>query len=444
MTGNEDDTLLEYGAQWIHGQEGNPLYDFCLHKGLLPDDINDDVGDERTGKYMTEDGEEIPSHLVSYVFDRLDAAKDDTQRVEANGCESVGSLLRKEFQLLFREMEENPNAQMPQVQVTLKQPDLMRALCNWFTVFEIIDNACPNLDKLSIRGYSDWIDCPGIRLVNLKKGYSSVIDELISVLPPKTLKTNTIVQGIDYTNCQLGQQHETDAKVTIRTNNGDLTVDHVILTTSIGVLKSNAITFNPSLPDVRQQLFDAHGYGTINKIFLTFDEAFWQTNGRRQEFFALKLVWKRKDHVDFPEWVYDMTGFDSVREQSNMLMGWIGGRGAELIEKETDEEIGRICSLLISRFLGIKVPSPIKTQMTRWFSNPYFRGAYSHPTVDSDQLERYRQMTFEPLRDGKGIPRVLFAGEATDQEFYSSTHGAFRSGLKVAEGLLKIINDVYS
>lgn len=43
-------------------------------------------------------------------------------------------------------------------------------------------------------------------------------------------------------------------------------------------------------------------------------------------------------------WTSDLTGFDVLDNHSSVLLGWIGGKGAEVMEELSDEEVGSHCT----------------------------------------------------------------------------------------------------
>ncbi|KAH9828527.1 Lysine-specific histone demethylase 1A [Teratosphaeria destructans] len=53
------------------------------------------------------------------------------------------------------------------------------------------------------------------------------------------------------------------------------TFDEVIVTTPLGWLKRNKHAFQPRLPDRLSQAIDSIGYGTLDKVYITFPSAFW-------------------------------------------------------------------------------------------------------------------------------------------------------------------------
>ncbi|KAG8238726.1 hypothetical protein J437_LFUL018499 [Ladona fulva] len=86
---------------------------------------------------------------------------------------------------------------------------------------------------------------------------------------------------------------------------------------------------------------------------------------------------------------------------------------------------------------------------SKWFSNPYIRGSYSHTTSKCDESGSAPSILSEPIysqlisKDKNNVtkhPTLLFAGEATHKCFFSTTHGAYESGKKQAKVILKNYN----
>lgn len=45
----------------------------------------------------------------------------------------------------------------------------------------------------------------------------------------------------------------------------------------------------------------------------------------------------------------------------------------------------------------------------------------------------------EPIKDSNGVPRLLFAGEATNSIHFSTVHGAIETGWREADRLIAIV-----
>lgn len=75
---------------------------------------------------------------------------------------------------------------------------------------------------------------------------------------------------------------------------------------------------------------------------------------------------------------------------------------------------------------------------SKWQSNPHFRGSYSNITLESDALDATTTKLAEPINDQNGKPILQFAGEATDQHYFSTVHGAIGSGWREAQRLIDL------
>ncbi len=69
-----------------------------------------------------------------------------------------------------------------------------------------------------------------------------------------------------------------DDGVSLRLGTGEsLSVDRVVVTVPIGVLQAGTIEFAPELPDATLASIEALGMGTLEQLWLRFDEPFWST-----------------------------------------------------------------------------------------------------------------------------------------------------------------------
>lgn len=414
-----ENRFLELGAQWLHGEKGNPLYELAKKKNLISNPTID-YGIEGDGIFCTEKGEKLDNEIVKKAISHLNMIKQtisDDKFIKTNSVSKVsaGEIFKNQFEKYVSQ----------QTDCVINQ-QLFWAIFDWYMRFEIIDNACGDLNNLSLKAYTEWFDCDGVSLVNLKSGYQSLIDYFLNELPQHFFQLNKPIENIEIK----------VPNVILKIKNRDTIViaQHVIVTSSLGYLKKNYQTFfTPNLPENKVKLIKELGYGTINKLFLVFDTPFWN-----QHDIGFQLIWSEKKSHQFPSWVYDISGFDVVRGQSNVLLGWIGSKGAEQIEAvESDKLIGTICADVLRQFLpNFKIDDPIKVIRSKWFSNEYICGAYSHRSVDYEKAQIDITELSEPIYSHDNCPRILFAGEATDKEFYSATHGAFRSGCREAQRLI--------
>uniref|UniRef100_A0A182XAN9 Amine oxidase domain-containing protein n=1 Tax=Anopheles quadriannulatus TaxID=34691 RepID=A0A182XAN9_ANOQN len=240
------------------------------------------------------------------------------------------------------------------------------------------------------------------------------------------------------------------ANVVVECENGAIyEADHVICTLPLGVLKEQAETlFVPALPQYKVESIDSLLFGTVDKIFLEYDRPFlnatiseimllWEqqqeeidgegqqpTDGRERDGQWLKDNWYKK--------IYS---FSKVSD--TLLLGWISGREAEYMETLSHEIVAERCTDILRQFLKDPfVPKPKRCVCTSWRKQPFSRGSYTAIAVGAsqDDIDNIAQPLYSSPHQSK--PSVMFAGEHTHANFYSTVHGAYLSGRTAAQILL--------
>lgn len=411
----------------------------------------EDASSSFQGLFCTSQGNEVDKNLVDKVLaivieSKLSLSKNIYSDMVENNASDV----------FAKELESKINSDGD----LIENRALIHALFDWFLRYETIENCCDSMEEVSIASYTDWTDLGDGTLLNFKNGYRSLTNWFCDHFPSKKwIFLNKQVTNIEilnsrdenrsvYVDHELREysrpiliQYKSGSK-NCDNNDGLIKCNHVIVTVSLGYLKKNHETmFTPALPLIKKELIESIGFGTVNKIILEFDSPFWNDDR------GIKLVWKEEDRKNFPTWVYDIISFDVVRRQPDLLIGWIGGYGARLMEEETDNAIGETCIKILHRFLPVSYNKPtrlIGCICSRWNSNPFVCGSYSFQSMDS--FNQRVEKLHEPLYNSPGIlnrfgvsgskvPRVLFAGEATAGKLYSTTHGAIITGWREADRL---------
>jgi hypothetical protein len=136
-------------------------------------------------------------------------------------------------------------------------------------------------------------------------------------------------------------------------------------------------------------------------------------------------------------------GFSTVRDQPNLLIGWISGPAARESEACSEDEVLRKCSALLRDAVGsnFAYEEPKRIIRTTWYSNPHFCGSYSYRSNKSRDLDVWASDLAEPVVDANGSVRLLFSGEATHDHCYSNVHAAVETGWREADRILKLIKD---
>ena len=146
----------------------------------------------------------------------------------------------------------------------------------------------------------------------------------------------------------------------------------------------------------------------------------------------------RTDLLDGEEgehWTDQIAGFDSVAGQPRVLCGWVAGRAALTMESLTEWEVLQQCWAVLCRVLGpARVPPPVSCRTTRWAAQPRVRGSYSYTTPACTAAGLGPATLARPV-PATGLPRLLFAGEATDCGHYGTVTGAMVAGCREAARL---------
>jgi spermine oxidase len=74
--------------------------------------------------------------------------------------------------------------------------------------------------------------------------------------------------------------------------------------------------------------------------------------------------------------------------------------------------------------------------VTKWFTNPFTRGSYSFRSLTTDEYRATSRKLAQPIRDANERIRILFAGEATSDHYFSTVHGAVETGYREANRLI--------
>lgn len=262
--------------------------------------------------------------------------------------------------------------------------------------------------------------------VKIPPGFCEILRTITAEIKDVPVEFKKVVKSIDYCN--------SSGKVNIFCNSNaadeKYVADHVILTCSLGYLKAHLNDlFTPTLSVEKKESVNRMGFGKVNKIFLFFDKPFWSKGDG-----GIKLAWKQRlDSFDSDQWYRSIFAFDEVLNNPDVLVAWIHGDAAAYIETLSDSFVLGTCKDILQKFTKKNNICPTGIKRSCWCSNPFTLGSYSYYAVHSQSTDI--KNIAEPLyNDGK--PVVCFAGEATEERYFSTTHGARSSGIREAERVI--------
>jgi monoamine oxidase len=259
------------------------------------------------------------------------------------------------------------------------------------------------LDRLSAHDYNRY-DSTDINW-RVREGYGALVAKFGAGLP---VQLGTPVRRVDWSG----------RVVMLETNAGTLRAKAIILTVPPSVIAADGIAFTPALP--QRKLAAAHGLplGVDNKLFL-----------------ALSGEWAEMG----PNWhVLGSTERTRTAVYQLNAMGhpivemFAGGELARDLERAG--EVGMTAFALdeLSGVFGNRIRACLRPLVSSaWVTDPYARGSYSYalPGHADD-----RAIWAESIDD-----RIFVAGEAASARDFSTTHGAYLTGLDAAEKAVAVL-----
>lgn len=441
---------VELGANWIHGILGNPMFELAMQHGLV-NVVN--IPKQHKIVAATEDGHHVPFSLLQEIYEAYCCFLRRCEEYFVSdylppvGINSVGEHINLEIELYLQ------NVQDP------KEKKLKQKIFECLLKRETCITGCHSMNEIDLMELGSYTELQGGNIV-LPNGYSSILSPLMNMLPEDVILKNCPVKSIRWKKkgdveteseeaCASDDSDKTvtdvpvtlskeQPKVKVECDKGDtFTADHVIVTIPLGVLKEKAKTlFEPELPQYKQESIERLLFGTVDKIYLEYEQPFLSPS-----ITEIMLVWEKYDYDTAGSsksdsialnWFRKIYSFTKVTE--TLLLGWISGKEAEYMETLPFETVAEKCTEILRNFLKDPyVPQPKKCIFTTWKSQPFSMGSYTSMAVGAtqDDIENLAQPLYASPHQAR--PSVLFAGEHTHLNFYSTVHGAYLSGRTAAQ-----------
>ena len=205
----------------------------------------------------------------------------------------------------------------------------------------------------------------------------------------------------------------TGDEVLVMTDSGTERADAVVVTVPLGVLREGAIRFEPPLPSEKIEAISGLEMGTLNKVIFKFPTPFWSGDGQTFQYLS-------ETRGEFPliiDW--------HAASGNPALILFTGGAYALAMEEREDARVTADAMRVVRTCFGTGAPDPTGVLIQRWSQDPHTRGSYSFVPVGSSPDAR--DALAQPVND-----RLFFAGEATNRRNPATVHGAYESGLRVA------------
>jgi monoamine oxidase len=209
--------------------------------------------------------------------------------------------------------------------------------------------------------------------------------------------------------------------LTVETDKGTLRAQAVIVTVSTSVLSRGKLKFTPELPERWRNAAAALSLGSYDHIAL-------ELPGNPLGLQADDLVFEKSSSNRTGALLARVSGTD-------LHVVSVGGDfGRDLSAQGRDTMVAFAGEWLASIFgsaIGTKI---VRAAATQWDAEPWIMGASSAASVGNQDA---RRALMAPLRE-----RVWFAGEAVHETLYGTVGGAWESGTRAAEAVLRKIGAI--
>lgn len=465
---------LDTGANWIHGvgskDNPNPLVEILPHKKykelgpsvtFRPSSHDETASRDATGpradqdwvKVDTKDDQtkppqhtndlvvppEISSKLLGSLWELIGSLHDQASETSPTDAKAT---------TILRAIADNDDFRKSFEAIPEKYHQVLRAMPQFVESMEA--------GPLALQSAEHESDHPGMGLLEyalddfdgeqvfLRDGYTAVLEEVGKDL----VERDQVQLGVEVQ--QIAWEGNSIKLVTCA---GEFTARRVVCTLPLGVLQHHiklspkakpAPFFHPPLPEEKSDAVLSLGFGTLDKIFLVYSEPWW-TQEPYATIIEKGLVDRpfeedAKDHVPNTErsqepdslWGFtdELAGIEidqhgeshsGTRALSVMnlhaltgfpvLSSFVSCANAIHVEGISDHEAGMIVHRALSRWLGCEPPKAEAVHVTRWASDEYSRGSYSHMITNLSET-RHREAFQKPIVNSQGA-ELRFAGEHT-------------------------------
>ncbi|GMF44293.1 unnamed protein product [Phytophthora fragariaefolia] len=391
---------VDAGAAWIHGTEGNPVADLARAFGVELKEIsarNPWLHPSSCPGFMIYDGRRrLSDHEVDETWRWQELLLQKLQEIAWSGNAEGKALDVVVEQLL---------AQDPQLRdIVASSVDARKRLDLCLHLVETWMGSASDEMQIDAFGEIDLMgDDPGAHCI-VPDGMHSLIKHL-SAPVNSVIRTGVTVASINY---------EDLSGVFIECTDGShVRATRVVVTCSLGYLKSGRLRFYPELPPPKANAISRSQMGQCMKVMVQFPHVFWPESAS-----FITQINGKEQRIYFP-----------------VIFSYYAAKGVPILEGDlaqetllSNEQIAHGLFLQMQDTFGVDIPEPVGYFVTRWNQDEWAKGAYSSVTVESTYEDP--DLLRQPVAD-----RLFFAGEATNYEYQGALQAAYLSGHERTVGI---------
>ncbi|EGX92289.1 amine oxidase [Cordyceps militaris CM01] len=424
---------VDMGPNWIHGTTGNVILDLALQTGTGIDDIDDVSCAFDEAGHKLDAAESVKYETIMWEMIEEAFAYSATSEAEIDPKKSLMDFFKQKVPLKIPDGEPNAEAKRKTIYHLCETwgsfigSPVTRQSLRFFWLEECIDD--------------ENLFCAGT--------YRKVLQHVAgAALNKANISLQTIVKSINY-------NKDTTGNVTVRLQDDtSYEFDEVVMTAPLGWLQKNKTeAFDPPLPASLATAIEAISYGCLEKVYISFPEAFWRAKDGQPEVAKGFIQWMSPSYhpernasrwpqvaVELsslgPEDAHPTLLFYTYGEQSQQLTSELAKRSDKKEKMDLIVEYFRPYYSRLPNYTA-DAPScqPSDCLATEWLNDDLAgNGSYGNFQVGLEQGDEH----IRTMREGLPDQGLWFAGEHTAPYVALGTStGAYLSGEAVGERILE-------
>ena len=369
------------------------------------------------------------------AFDYKDQIMEELENLseeEMNSYSSVGHYMTERFDKKLEEFNQDVHFQ-----------NALKSVFMCTMNSEADSNGSQTVFELDVKGFVSFVDLQGDLhyAFDDNVGYSDIPYSIFQEIRVDSndskmsmFKFNYVVESMEYDEC--------DGVIQITCENGETVyADFVVLTIPIEVLKVFVLNdqIKPKLSDHKVKSINKFCLGQITKLFVKFVKPIHQEIKYIRFYPSYKCYDEVRDSCNLSKSQnYSKIYCLDRIHNSEWWLVWLDADLTNELKNNKSEVFVKTLFDSLSEIYELDLEVDLKEfYVSDWTTSRFYGGSYSYLPVGATELDI--ENLLEPVFYDDGTA-LLFSGEMSQPKFYSTTHGAYSSGIREAERIIKVLN----
>ncbi|KAL0252235.1 hypothetical protein SLS55_010702 [Diplodia seriata] len=254
------------GPNWIHGTEDNPILDLAKETGTITHnwDGRQGIFDSKGSQLSEKEAVEASETIWSIIGDGMEFSKQNSTSIPPT--KSLLDYIHEKTKELYTDENWNHLQEAEKE----KKRHLLHDIAEMWGAF-----VGSPVERQSLRFF--WLEeCIDGENLFVAETYHKILERIAKpALEGADVKFSQRVKKVE----TVAEEGNENGAVKVHLDDGQsMLFDEVVMTTPLGWLKRNKDTaFSPPLPERLSDAIDSIGYGCLDKFYITFPTAFWET-----------------------------------------------------------------------------------------------------------------------------------------------------------------------